>query len=144
MRISIFLFFLFTVCNNLIFAETIVLNSGEEIQGKIVEKTDAYIRISDPSGFLTKHDSSDIKDIIDDAPVFIEETEPISAAEPISDPVRQELSDNLKKTESMIQDTLKALYPAPKKRSGNQEKESDKSSLQEEIDRKYKGYDKFY
>jgi len=58
----IFLVFIFCLAFNPLFAENIVLKSGESINGKIVEKTDKYIKIDFDGASLT-YFPDDIKTI---------------------------------------------------------------------------------
>ncbi len=44
-KISVILSLMFLFISSSIFAETIVLKSGKTVEGKILEKTDKYIRV---------------------------------------------------------------------------------------------------
>ena len=120
-------------------AETITLRNGEVIEGRIVEETNEYIRMMNPAGYIEKYPLDDIE-VAGDAAV-----EPVDSSLQAAkkDPVKAQIRDNLKKTETMIQDTLKQLYPEPpaKRRTSGQEPDRKMNQLQEERNRRYGEYE---
>ncbi|MDD5099305.1 MAG: tetratricopeptide repeat protein [Candidatus Colwellbacteria bacterium] len=44
-KIVLFLIIIFLILSNFVFAETIILKSGEKTKGEIVKKTDAYVKL---------------------------------------------------------------------------------------------------
>lgn len=90
-RISIILILLICLCSPvLIFAEIIVLNSGKTVEGKLIEKTDKYIKIDFQGVPLTYY--FDEIESIDEKSVSVERDKniPIITYEQMSNSMEQE------------------------------------------------------
>lgn len=145
-------------------AEIIKLTNGQIIEAKIVEETDDYIRIMDEAGFISKYPRLEIETIGTVETPSLPASQPIeaqpqpkqqvsgNAQEAVVDGVRAQLQENLKKTETMVQETLRRLYDMPEyqatfgndQEKGNITGKRNASRLQEERDRKYKKHKKYY
>jgi len=147
-------------CSVSVQAETIRLSNGKTIEGKVVEETAEHIRIMDAAGYIYKYRRFEIETITSPEPSSFsapESQEPseqqtLKEAQGEIKGVRAQLEENLKQTEAMVQDTLRRLYALPEyqktfgdyKESGNVTGKNGSGRLQEERDRKYRKYKKYY
>lgn len=148
-------------CTASVVAETITLSNGEVIEGKIVEETGEYIRVLDEAGYIHKYQRLEIEEVTyPEIPSFPSQEPTQSAEQPPEqsleqtqgavDAVRAQMEENLKQTETMVQETLRRLYALPEYQNTFEDykkTDADKtrgSRLQEERDRKYRKHEKYY
>lgn len=105
MKNIIFLILALGFINPLCVAETIILNSGQKIEGKIVEKTTNHVRLLDAGGLIFKYSFEEIYKIIDEESIP-EEEEPQTITDTVKTTPEDE--EELKQEErEMLGKTLK-------------------------------------
>jgi hypothetical protein len=144
----------FFLCSFSLMSETITLIDDSVVEGRVVEDTQEYIRIMDDAGFINKYLYSEIQEVA--GPEEISSPAPVSVSSPSEggtgstaaevDEVMGGLENNLKRTEQMIQDTLRRLYALPSDNASppRSSRKGSGDQLQKERDNQYKKHDKYY